>query len=361
MPNRKRLLYFVTGLKSGGAEILVRDLSFDFRDQYDVRVVCLSFPGEVYRELKDAGIPVANLGMDSVFHVPRALLGFFRLLRSFKPDLIHTHMIHADLMGRWAKLLGIPVVATVHVKLLERPYLLWLDALTSFLVDRYIAVSEEIAQFTRASRYLPASKVMTITNGIHLDRYRGVQISRQEKRRDIGVPADAFVVGCIANFRTQKGHVYLLQAWQKVIRENQNARLVLVGWGPIEDALKAMSRRLGITDSVLFLGTRDDVPELLKVFDLFVLPSLYEGLPLTLVESMAAGCPVIATDIPENRYVLESAKAGIKVPAKDPVGLSGAIIRAIENPQSIPNQPDLRLFDWTRYIAEHKKLYGRYL
>lgn len=172
-------------------------------------------------------------------------------------------------------------------------------------------------------------KSVWISEGINLNKFSNPDKNKSDCERMLGIPSNVYIIGTIGRLVEQKGQKYLLMAAQKIIELYPNTRFIIVGDGPLRNDLEAISIELGIDQWVLFLGGRSDIKELLQCFDIFVLPSLWEGLPISLLESMASNVPVITTNIPGCTDVIENGKSGILVPPKDFLSLSQAIIHLL--------------------------------
>jgi glycosyltransferase involved in cell wall biosynthesis len=170
-------------------------------------------------------------------------------------------------------------------------------------------------------------------NAVNLERFSSPQGEnvRQDKRRELGIPAQAPVIGTIGRLTVQKGYSVLLQAVDSVLRVLPDAHFVIVGDGELGEDLVSMAARLGIADAVHFAGARNDVEQLLATMDLFVSSSLWEGLPTVILESMASGVPVVATDVSGTRELVSDGVTGLLVPAGDASLLAQAIVRALRD------------------------------
>jgi len=256
---------------------------------------------------------------------------FARLLRAERPAIVHAHMswplaCRYELLG--AITAGVPaIIATEHLfsdvpwrrsRLIQR--------LICTRVDRYIAVSEHLARQLRERLRFPARKVSVIHNGIPLERFRRDADTGQRAR--LTGSSERPLIITVARLAEQKGQRFLLAALQSL----PNACVVLVGDGPDRAQLERQARDLGLHDRVVFLGQRADVAELLACCDLAVLPSLFEGLPLAALEAMAAGKPVVATNIGGTSEAIEHGVTGLLVPPGDPIALATAIRAVLGDP-----------------------------
>jgi glycosyltransferase involved in cell wall biosynthesis len=189
--------------------------------------------------------------------------------------------------------------------------------------DKVISVSNATADWLVQKRGVPRRKVLVIPYGVNLKLYRPGR--NLELRKKIGLPVEARVVGVVARLHPQKGHRYLIEAAQTIVRAHPKVRFVLVGDGELRGELEQMVLQSNLAEHFLFLGFRDDVRDLLQIFDLFVLPSLYEGLPNVILEAMASGLPVVATSVDGTKELIVDNETGFLVPPKDSAALAEKI------------------------------------
>jgi glycosyltransferase involved in cell wall biosynthesis len=274
-------------------------------------------------------VPPMPLGLEGAREVP----AFARELRRAKPAVFHAHLswpLAAKYALFAAVLARVPaIVATVHLYPefpLDRSNYLQERLLAAF-VGRYIAVSNDIATRLTGTFRWPPSKIEVIHNGISLDRFR--RGADADLRAQLAGPGERPVFLTVARLDAQKGHDVLLRAAAQVAE----ARFALAGEGPERSRLESEAKRLGLGDRVLFLGQRPDVPELLAASDGFVLPSLYEGSPLAVLEAMAAAKPVISSAIGGTDELVVDGESGLLVPPGDANALTGAIRRVLSSPQ----------------------------
>ncbi|MCC7359646.1 MAG: glycosyltransferase family 4 protein [Anaerolineales bacterium] len=269
----------------------------------------------------------------------RAVWSLGRALRPRWLQLVHAHHEFGDLAAAWLKLSGaVPVAArTVHnAEWLWRP--LARQLLTDRLYPRVFAaeagVSREIVQRLddRPAALRSGHSARLLYNAIDLQRFQGPAPDQAEVRRSLGLPAAGPVIGSVGRLSEQKGYAGLLAAAPAVLRGRPAARLVLVGDGPLEAALRAQAAALGVTDQVVFAGSRPDVERVLSVFDVFVSASLFEGLPTVVLESMAAGVPVVATAVSGSRELVADGRNGLLTPPAAPDELARAINRVLTDP-----------------------------
>jgi glycosyltransferase involved in cell wall biosynthesis len=333
-----RVAYVYVHLRPGGAERhLQTALQFLDRRRFEPSVLCLTEPGAIGEQIRAAGVPLASFGLPRHgLWRPRGLLRVARRLRLIRPGIVHTHMYHANTYGRIAAALARAprVVATVHTtgghRLLKQRLM---NRLLDPMTDRTIAVSEEGRRTLLAEGGIAPGKTAVIHNGVDLRRFR-LAVSAAEARARIGVPPDALVVAAVARLEPEKRHADLLEAFRRVRAETPAARLLLAGDGSLNAALRKEVDRMGMGECVALLGHRDDVPELLRATDVFVLPSSREGSPLAVIEAMASAVPVVASavgGIPE----MVGPGAGVLFRAGDVAALTAAL-------RQMAARPDLR-------------------
>ncbi len=281
-------------------------------------------------EVRRRGIPVAAMPLARALDPgwPRRLLA---RLAEWKVDLLHAHEFAMNTYGTVvARLAGKPIVTTVHGKHYhgERLHRRLAYRFVARAASRMVAVSDDIARDLVERVGVRPGGLVTVYNGIDLAAVRrpgeGPRV-----RRELGLDPDAPVVGAIGNLFPVKGHTYLVQAAARLARDWPDLVVLLCGRPILEAELEAEAARLGVGDRVRFLGFRDDVGALLDALDVFVLPSLSEGLSLSLIEAMAAGTPVVTTAVGGNPELVEDGVTGLLVPPRDPAALAAAVGRLL--------------------------------
>ncbi|HEX2142116.1 MAG TPA: glycosyltransferase [Candidatus Limnocylindria bacterium] len=232
-------------------------------------------------------------------------------------------------------------------------------------VDAFVAVSDEVAASVRTAYRPPRRRLATIPNGVDVDRY-GYEVDRAAVRRSLGLPAESRLVIVVAKLFRQKGHDVLLAALRSRPLPD-DIGVLFAGEGPERRALEASISAMGLDGRVLLLGERPDVADLLAASDLFVLPSLWEGLPMALLEAMASGLPVVATDVAGSRQVVVDGESGRLVPPADPEALRTAIDELLANPVLLSTmgraarQRVVASFSSATQAAQHAALYAQCL
>jgi glycosyltransferase involved in cell wall biosynthesis len=320
----KKVLHVITDTNIGGAgRYLLNLLSAWDENRYSVAVACPA-GGELEKRLKSLGVKVYPLkGGEKSFRISHVaqILG---IIAREKVDLIHTH---ASLSGRIAgKLSGCRVVMTRHwmgkkseMGLLRR----WINRIIyRLLTDRVIAVSRAV-KVSLIEIGVPAWLIKTVYNGINIPN---IFENCGKLRMELNIPAGVPLLGMIARLVPEKGHEYAIKAMPEILRRFPDARLVLVGDGPSRTYLEDLCERVGVKERVIFLGFRKDVEKIAIDFDVILMPSLSEGLPLALLESMALGKPVVASEVGGIPEVIKDGINGVLVPPGDAGALAEKIV-----------------------------------
>ena len=259
-------------------------------------------------------------------------------MKKNKYDLIETFTPHSNLLGLpVAWLAGIPVrVGSHHGKIEDSPFWLpWVHGklVNSRIVTCLVAVSNQVKDYALSREHITEKKVKVILNGINLPQKAiSMKSIRMEIQNAMRLNEDCKFILSVGRLTRQKGHSYLLDAIPYVLEKFPNAVFAIAGDGYLLDTLEKKSEQLEIDTNLLFLGLRDDVAHLMIAADIFVLPSLWEGLPIAMLEAMSFGLPVIATQVEGIEDAIENEINGLVIPPKNSQLLAGAIIRLLDNP-----------------------------
>ncbi|PIR89747.1 hypothetical protein COX75_02285 [bacterium (Candidatus Gribaldobacteria) CG_4_10_14_0_2_um_filter_33_15] len=323
----KKILHLIYNLGIGGAEKMMLSTLPKISD-FNHLICVINFANpKMVEEFKKQNIPTIKLkGLK--------IADFEKVIKNEKPDLIVTYLIYADLFGRiFGRLFGVKKIVTsirsTYQQLKYLPFLI-LDCLTSFLITKYIAVSQAVKDIYVKKLKIPEEKIEIIYNGVKIEKFN-IELDKNLIKEKLGIPKENFVIGNIGKLRPEKGQIYLILALTQILKEIPNTTLVLVGGGEKEKRIKELAKSFNLEKNVILLKERNDIPELLNCFDIFVNPSLYEGMSNSILEAMAAKIPIIASDIPSNRELIEDKKSGLLVPIKNSDKIAGAVIELLKN------------------------------
>lgn len=326
-----RICQLLHSLCVGGAEVLAARLARRLRGSYRFLFVCLDKLGHLGEELRAEGFSVEVLDRQPGWDW-RATYRLARLLRREEVDLLHAHQYTPFFYALTARWLGrrIPVLFTEHGRHFpdypSRKRMLANRLLLSRR-DRVAAVGESVRQAVIANEGIAAERVGVIYNGIDLDAFAKVCQDRDETRRAMGVGPNDLAVIQVARLDYLKDHLTAVRAVERVAARCPEVRLVLVGEGPEREKIEAEVRQRRLSSCVRFLGLRSDVARLVAAADVFLLTSISEGIPLTVIEAMAAGIPVVATRVGGIGEIVVEGQTGLLAPAGDDRTLAEHILR----------------------------------
>jgi glycosyltransferase involved in cell wall biosynthesis len=363
----KRILQIIPTLDRSGAEKQLTLLAAGLpRPEFETHVGLLTRTGPLAAELEAVGVPVTLIGKSGKVD-PASFLRLKRHIAELRPDLVHTWLFAANGYGRAAAL----AAGVRHVVAGERcvdPWKAWhelaIDRWLARRTERIVVNSAGVRDFY-VRHGLPSEKFVVIPNGIAPPAPS--DLGRNELLAELGLPAGARLVGAINRLWPQKRLKDLIWAADllKVIRDD--VHLLIVGDGPQRDRLERFRRQVRIEDKVHFLGHRNDVPRLLPHFDALWLASEYEGLPNVVMEAMAAGVPVVATDISGNRDLVVPGETGFLVPVGGRAAFARETKRILDDADlarrlgEAGRQRVLTEFTIERMVDHHAELYRELL
>ena len=338
-PDKIRVLYLVDNLSFGGGERGCGQLSTGLnRDRFQT---CLAaHPGGKLEEIvRQGGIQFFPLDMSRKFNFTtwRQLRG---LISENGINIVHSEGMRADFLARLAcrNIPSTAVICTVamliegyDVSPLKKIVYKIADRFSSRYVTHYIAVSKALKQRLVGELGIPADRVSVIYNGVELDQYNPNLYTSDDARRSLGIPDGGPLVGTIGRLVYQKNFSCFLKAAHHVHLKRKQVKFVIVGHGEEESHLKSLAESLGISQVCTFAGLRFDTAKVLSALDIFVLPSILEGLPRIVIEAMAMERPIVATDIDGVREELRHDETGLLVPPADPAALAEAILSLLDN------------------------------
>lgn len=330
---RIRIVYLAHAFMVGGAEEMVLNLVRHLPDRFEPIVCCINQAGPIGEEIRKTGVPFHVLRLDPGLLRPWHVLGIARHLRELHPDIVHTFLLTASLYGRFGAILaGVPIIIGTEVNIYahKQAHHALAERLLMRGTDRVVVSAESVRDFYIQQVHAAPAKVDVIYNAVAWSQLQ-TTTSREAARASAGVPAGAPLAGIIARLTEQKAHRYLFDA-MAATPGLAALHLLVVGDGELRDELRAQVDRLGLSARVHFLGARRDLGDLLASIDVFVMPSLWEGLPLSMVLAMGAGLPVVATRVAGIPEVVQDGVTGLLVPPADVPALGSALARLVVDP-----------------------------
>ncbi len=319
------VVHVIDRLPPDGAERLIAEVLKNRSDRYDYRVLCLVEGGILQREIEKCGVPVTVLGRRNARDLKHAL-GLLRWFRHYKPKIVHTHLFTADAWGRtFAYLARVPgIFSTVHSTNTWKSRLhLAVDRILAGVSDAVIACTEEVKR-TIAGEGIPEKKLVCIPNGVDLSRI--ARANETHLVAEFSLAPDVPVFALVGRLHPAKGHSDLIPVLQQIAAEGERFHCLFIGDGELEDTLKSEIKASGLCEYVTFTGFRQDVIGILKGLDFLIMPSRWEGLPISLLESMACGTPVIASRVGGIPDVIEHGVDGLLYEKGDRHALKSAIL-----------------------------------
>lgn len=309
MLKKIKIIHIITSLNFGGAERMLFDLGRRLKqDGLDIKVITVVGGGPLVSDFEREGIEVL------VFY-KKSKIGFglvgqiYKYLRAEKPVIVHTHLFGGDTWGRLAAILArVPIiVSTEHnTNLDEGWFKRKIKKFLSFFTNKIVAVSEAVRNYSINVDHINKNKMVVIPNGIEMERFAAIP-----ERKYSSPP----IIGVVGRLEKQKGHEYLFEALNLI--KTIPWILWVVGDGSLKNRLERLAKDLSLRERIIFLGARSNIPEILSEIDIFVLPSLWEGLGLAVLEAAAAGKPIVASRVGGIPEVIEDRKTGILVEPKN--------------------------------------------
>ena len=335
---KAKIFHLITDLQLGGAEVALAK-NVRALDNFEHIICSLGQKREIGKNLEESGFKVYELINGKKFY-PSSITKLWKIMRQEKPDLVVTYLIHADVFGRlFAKWWCKKLVCYLRSELNDPKFanFFWFERVTSFLVNKYLAVSPSVKSVYEQKCHIKPDKITVIGNGVDLQKYIISKEVTLKYKKDLEINNNFPIIGSVSKLRIEKNFDDLIGAFQKISHLYPGARLLLIGDGPERDSLEKLSNELGIKKQVVFLGNRTDIPELLSVFDMFVLMSNFEGLSNALLEALASRLPIIASDIPANSEVVHNNINGYLVKPHDIGKIEEQILNLVKNKEYLNN------------------------
>jgi glycosyltransferase involved in cell wall biosynthesis len=341
MDKKRPIIWMIDSLGPGGAEQLMPTILKKLKlSGFNIRICALQIRAgnPIASDLERLGLPVDLIPIRNL-RQPFNLFRILRYLHLHRPQLIHTQLEFADILGTVAaKILGIPSVSTVHTldgfppkkTALGRMKLRWF--LLGKFCGRVIAVSEKTRLHYLQSGGLPPDKVITLYNGVDISRFKNTDATQTAKlKQALHLPLNSRVIITIAVLREPKGIQFMIEALPAILEQCPDVHYLIVGDGEHSAALTDLVAALAIKNQVTFTGHRTDIPDLLGCCDIFVLPTLKDALPTVLIEALAAERPIVASDVGGVPEIIENGVNGLLVAPGNPSKLAEACLRLLKD------------------------------
>jgi len=331
------VLYLITDLHIGGTEKMLYETVTNINITEYHPIVCgLKSWGVYAQKLKEKGVRVITLNSgNNILSLVKAIFKLRNLMKKEKICILQTYLTRANVIGRIsARLASVPIViSSIRVMEQEKKYHLFLERMTSSLCNKNIVNSQALRDFAIQKMNLKPKNIEVIYNGINTEELPTVD--RKAKRNELGIGEKDFLIGTVGRLHKQKGIEYLLEAIKLItksqISNSQFQIFLIVGNGPERRNLELRIENLELKGKVHLLGWRTDALEIISILDIFVLPSLWEGTPNVVLEAMAYGVPVIATNVGGVAELITDKETGVLVPPRNSEHLAKAILWVTRN------------------------------
>jgi glycosyltransferase involved in cell wall biosynthesis len=332
--------------------------------RYNVALVSLRKKDLSEETLESFGIDISYLHK-SRFD-PATLPALLKVIDRQRTDILHLHGYGATTFGRCAgKMRRLPTILHEHANLTSTPWFQKIaDRMLAPATDLAIAVSKSTAEFVIHARQMPPERVKVVYLGVPLEEFSRQRTVQEiaEARHELGALPGEFVAGSVTRLHDSKGNAYLVEAAATVLRQRPKTRFYLFGEGPLRAELEAQATALGLQERFVFGGFTRDVARTVSAFDISVFPSLWEGTPLTVFETLAMGKPIVATDADGLTDVLTHERDALIVPRRDAAALAAAIVRLIDSPEdrarlSVHARVTGRQYDIATFVRKMERLY----
>lgn len=371
MSEPKKILYLHNSLSAGGGAEALRLtlLKYIDRARYDIRICCLERKGEIGENIERLGFRVDLLNTSDKVYNLIAIIKLYRYLRKNKVDILQTVFFNVNLLGRLAGILaGVEKIIIEEHSYYERynprfGFLLrGINRYLSRFTYKIIACADIVAKKISLQENIPEDKFCVIPNTVDPQRMLPAG-NKDVLRKSFNIAEREIVVGFIASFAKRKGHKFLMEALEEIIKEVPRLKVLLAGTGALKDEITAMVEEKGMSRYVVFLGLRHDIPDILSLLDIYVQPSLAEAFSISVTEAMSMGVPCVVTDVGGNREIIGSDDCGIIIPPADPGALKDAIVRLAQDAtlrEKIGKTGAQRIactFSPQRYVGSLEELY----
>jgi sugar transferase (PEP-CTERM/EpsH1 system associated) len=359
------VVYLIHRLRLGGLETVAVELANSLDpERFETSVISFATPDPRQHNLQTSRVRLVTFHK-SDGNDPTVIYHLYRVLRQLRPHIVQTHNWGTLLEGVVAaRCASVPVVVHAeHGTIQGGRWRLLTQRLLWRAVHKVLCVSQAHRQRLAEAVDFPADDLLPILNGVDTATFTPRPADKETIRAELGLEVDPLYIGTVGNLRPVKNQALLLQAMQQVCARYSHARVVIIGDGPLREPLGHLAETLGIDKQVHFLGARAEIPELLNAMDIFVLPSLSEGLPMSVLEAMGCGLPVVATRVGGIPEVVVDGQTGLLVASEDAQQLAGALetlVQQADTRMTLGQQGRRRVvvhFSLQRMVREYQTLY----
>lgn len=361
-----KILYVITGLGLGGAEKFVISLAEElYQNSHEIKIAYLTGKVRLIPKYKD--IELIPLELNSFRDIFTSFNNYVKLLKSFQPDIVHAHMVHANIFTRIGRLFQpVPkLISTAHNSNEGGMYRMLAYRLTHYLSDITTNVSRQAVLDFEYRKAVPKNSMLSIYNGVNTRKFSNLNIDKKGFLEKLGLNSQKKILLAVGRLEEQKDYPNLIRALS-ILKESNilNLQLIIVGDGSLRNRIEDLIKSLNLSHEVKLLGNRYDIPELMNIADIYILSSKFEGLPTVLIEAMACEKFIVATDCGGSAEILGD--TGILVAAQDSLALAQAIEQALVLSEQEINENGKRarkrvedLFSLESCVSKWLELYGK--
>jgi len=325
--NRVKILYLVNSSEIGGAEksllLLIDNID---RTKFEISAVCLKGAGIFTKELEIRNIPVFILNIKKK---PLSIFNVYIIIKRIKPDIIQSFLFVSNIIGRiLGKLAGVKVIISSQRSVDKwRKWYHWkIDRLTSKFTTLIISNSFSGKRILVEKGKIKPEKIIVIPNGVKSDQKRNLYL-----KREMGFDVEETVIGTVGNLREVKDHKIFIKVASEISRKFQSIKFLIAGKGPLERELKKIAELSGLKKKIVFVGFIKEIEKVYSIIDIFVLTSFWEGCPLSILEAMSFGIPVVSFSVGDVPYIIQNGKDGFFVKDRDFIELIEKIKLLLKN------------------------------
>ncbi|MFJ7937159.1 glycosyltransferase [Peribacillus sp. NPDC096622] len=342
MNSKIKIMHIINSFSLAGAEKLVFDIALKIdKQKYEVYVCAIGsstnkeLEKKIKSELEDNSIRIFSIDKKPKNNRISTIFKLTKIIRENQMDIIHTHCPSPDFYGRIAaRITRVKrVYTTIHN---TAGYSRIFEKAIGKFTKGYIAISEQVKRYMVEDLNISEEKISLVPNGIDVQKYSASSIEIDSYKKSLGLQSKDIVITNIGRVTEQKGQIYLIRSIKKVKEKYSNIKVLIIGNKDLDKSLynklQTYVIKEGLEKNVIFLGDRSDIPELLKITDIFVFPSLYEGFSLVTLEVIASSTPIIATDVGSIREIVTHNKNGLIIPPRDSEAISENILTLLDNP-----------------------------